>query len=727
MSDFANQFTLAQHGDLKAFDTIVLRFQDMAVGYAYSVLGDFPLAQDAAQEAFVEAYPILDRVYGPGVFPAWLRRLVFKHCDRLTRNRRVDTVPLLDGDDIPSSQKDPASLLEDCDTRAWVLREVNALPDEERQTVTLFYISEYSHAEIGHFLDLSPATVNNRLRAARKKLKKRITEMAKDELQQSAPSRDRIFVSAVHFCNAAQTGDLSQISEMLSADPAVIHAVHPQHKSKALHLAVRQGHTEVVRLLLQAGADPLEDFDFNRYRNCPLTLARFSGHHRIVELIEEHLSAQFEQRQGQLDAQDENGNTLLHQVVYHRHQPLVADLLHRGADTEARNRWGQKPIHLALYKGASEQLQRDERHRPDRMTAGLLLEHGAVNDIWVASVLGETHIVRRLLEQDPALANYYNGAVRHPGGISYPLTAAAWQGHIEIVRLLLDSGSDVNVTNTNDPHEDGWVENGAPLMMALTNRHLAVAELLLDRGAKADVGTYAGPTALELAEENGYDALATRLIAQGARHNFYTYATRGDHLLIGELLDRCGDDVVGKGNKWNIAGYFLLNGVRGQDETIVAMCLRAHPRLARSEVHEVLCNVMRFDRQPGDQEGQIKLLRLCLEHGLDSNAPDEEGFGLLHGLSFKYWSNGLSDGGRAAYAAMLLDYGAELDVPDTKDRLRPLSWACQYGRKTLVELLLKRGALVTVEGEKNEAAPLTRAKQSGFDDIVHMLKQADSS
>jgi len=59
----------AQAGDLDAFGTLVQRFQDMAVGYAYSILGDFHLAQDAAQEAFIEAYRNLGRVYGALVFP----------------------------------------------------------------------------------------------------------------------------------------------------------------------------------------------------------------------------------------------------------------------------------------------------------------------------------------------------------------------------------------------------------------------------------------------------------------------------------------------------------------------------------------------------------------------------------------------------------------------------------------------------------------------------------
>ena len=56
--------------------------------------------------------------------------------------------------------------------------------------------------------------------------------------------------------------------------------------------------------------------------------------------------------------------------------------------------------------------------------------------------------------------------------------------------LLLDHGADVNVTNTNNPHEEGWVENGAPLIAALKGQHLAVAELLSESGAMADVVSY---------------------------------------------------------------------------------------------------------------------------------------------------------------------------------------------------------------------------------------------
>ena len=65
MEELESLISRAQAGDLDAYGRIVQQFQDMAVGYAYSILGDFHLAEDAVQEAFIEAYPILPRVYGP--------------------------------------------------------------------------------------------------------------------------------------------------------------------------------------------------------------------------------------------------------------------------------------------------------------------------------------------------------------------------------------------------------------------------------------------------------------------------------------------------------------------------------------------------------------------------------------------------------------------------------------------------------------------------------------
>ena len=81
-------------GELDAYAEIIRRFQDMAYGYAYSILGDFHLAEDATAEAFFQAYRDIAALCDPAAFPGWFRRIVFKHCDRITRRRGVSTVPL---------------------------------------------------------------------------------------------------------------------------------------------------------------------------------------------------------------------------------------------------------------------------------------------------------------------------------------------------------------------------------------------------------------------------------------------------------------------------------------------------------------------------------------------------------------------------------------------------------------------------------------------------------
>ena len=77
MEDLRTLVLDAQTGNLDAFNNLVRRFQDMAVGYAYAILRDFQFAEDAAQEAFISAWLFLDSLREPKAFAGWLRRLVF--------------------------------------------------------------------------------------------------------------------------------------------------------------------------------------------------------------------------------------------------------------------------------------------------------------------------------------------------------------------------------------------------------------------------------------------------------------------------------------------------------------------------------------------------------------------------------------------------------------------------------------------------------------------------
>lgn len=66
----------------------------MAYGYAYAILGDFHLAEDAAQEAFITAYRNLSQLRDANAFPGWLKRLVLTQCNRMTRKKRLPAEPL---------------------------------------------------------------------------------------------------------------------------------------------------------------------------------------------------------------------------------------------------------------------------------------------------------------------------------------------------------------------------------------------------------------------------------------------------------------------------------------------------------------------------------------------------------------------------------------------------------------------------------------------------------
>src|SRR5687767_5936480 len=96
----------ARDGDSDAYATIVRRFQDMAVGYSYSMLRDFHLAEDASQEAFFEAYRTLASLREPAAFPGWFRRIVFKQCDRILRREKAITVSLEESGEPASSRED---------------------------------------------------------------------------------------------------------------------------------------------------------------------------------------------------------------------------------------------------------------------------------------------------------------------------------------------------------------------------------------------------------------------------------------------------------------------------------------------------------------------------------------------------------------------------------------------------------------------------------------------
>lgn len=180
-----------------AFSHLVPRFQDMAFGCALARLHDAALAEDAAQEAFIEAYRHLEQVRDVVAFPAWLRRIVLSQCERV-RRRSLPALSLSEAIGVPAREAGPEEALLHSEQGDCVRRAVRALPDAERAATLLYYGGGYSTAEIAMFLETTPGAVRQRLHAARKRLRERIPmEMVTENLKEVQPSRDTAFVEKV--------------------------------------------------------------------------------------------------------------------------------------------------------------------------------------------------------------------------------------------------------------------------------------------------------------------------------------------------------------------------------------------------------------------------------------------------------------------------------------------------------------------------------------------------
>jgi RNA polymerase sigma factor (sigma-70 family) len=172
----------ASAGDIGAFVDLTRRFQHVAFGTALAQLRDFQQAEDVVQEAFVAAWKALPTLAEPAAFPGWLRGIVRHHAFRVLRKKQLDSVPLTEAGEVPSDEPAADHVIEQRRQAAAALAAISELPDTLREPAALFFIHDCSHQDIAAFLGLKLATVNNRLHAARSRLKRRILTMAPNTL-----------------------------------------------------------------------------------------------------------------------------------------------------------------------------------------------------------------------------------------------------------------------------------------------------------------------------------------------------------------------------------------------------------------------------------------------------------------------------------------------------------------------------------------------------------------
>lgn len=154
-------------GDREAFRVLVDRESQPVLGVCRRILRDPIEAQDAAQDAFTQAYQALATFRGDGPFGAWLHRIAIRVAiGRLAARRDVIT---LDGETVDpraatlASDDDPEQSALEVEDRAAIRAAVTSLPDAQRDVVMLRFYGDLSLHEIAEVTSHPIGTVKSRL------------------------------------------------------------------------------------------------------------------------------------------------------------------------------------------------------------------------------------------------------------------------------------------------------------------------------------------------------------------------------------------------------------------------------------------------------------------------------------------------------------------------------------------------------------------------------------
>lgn len=171
--------TAVKMGDTEAFDLLYQMHKRRVFSLCMRMVGDFGLAEDLTQDAFLMAFRRINSFRGDSAFSTWLHRIavntVLMHLRQ--KNSRGGTQPSLDdltADGEPSGEvfgKEDMQLSRAID-RLSLVHAIEQLPPGYRMIFVLHDIEGYDHAEIAGLLGCSVGNTKSQLHKARLRLRK---------------------------------------------------------------------------------------------------------------------------------------------------------------------------------------------------------------------------------------------------------------------------------------------------------------------------------------------------------------------------------------------------------------------------------------------------------------------------------------------------------------------------------------------------------------------------
>ncbi len=172
-----------QRGDKKAFDLLVLKYQQKVVNLVSRYIRDHSETQDVTQEVFIKAYRALSNFRGESAFYTWLYRIAINTAKNflVAQGRRppgsdvdAETAEQLDVGSRLKEHATPERHLLSAEIAETVRRAMEDLPEDLRTAITLRELEGLSYEEIANAMECPVGTVRSRIFRARAAIDSRL-------------------------------------------------------------------------------------------------------------------------------------------------------------------------------------------------------------------------------------------------------------------------------------------------------------------------------------------------------------------------------------------------------------------------------------------------------------------------------------------------------------------------------------------------------------------------
>jgi RNA polymerase sigma-70 factor (ECF subfamily) len=174
----------ALRGDTGAYDDIFDRYSGLMFSTAYSIVQDRDSAEDAVQNALIQAWQHLPNLRETGALHSWLLRIVVNQC--ISFKRRLARSRMFLSQSFSEQETFLASLVADdangCMERGWdIAQAIRQLPAKQQNVILLHYYQGMTLPEISQRSQVSENTLKKRLQAALSNLRRVLRDAEGDE------------------------------------------------------------------------------------------------------------------------------------------------------------------------------------------------------------------------------------------------------------------------------------------------------------------------------------------------------------------------------------------------------------------------------------------------------------------------------------------------------------------------------------------------------------------